>query len=79
MTAFFIASTFPKELNMMPITRVGNQSVAILSRNKVAGYFVPKSALDIIELELASTVQVTAFIEFRLAKMGHVIDYLYDK
>ncbi|MBU3549710.1 hypothetical protein [Polynucleobacter sp. P1-05-14] len=50
---------------MMPITRVGNQSVAILSRNKVAGYFVPKSALDIIE--------------FKLAKIGHVIDYLYDK
>ena len=64
---------------MMPITRAGNQSVAIQSRNKVAGYFVPKSALDIMELELASTAQVTAFIEFKLAKIGHVINYLYDK
>ncbi len=64
---------------MMLITRAGNPPVKILNRNKVVGYFVPKSALVGGELELASKDQVTGFIRTKLAKIGHILDHLGDK
>lgn len=64
---------------MKPSTHAGNPPVEILSRNKVVGYFVSKSALDDIELELASKDQVTVFIKTKLANIGHILDLLGDK
>lgn len=61
------------------IARAGNQPVAILNRNEAIGYFVPKSAVVDIELDLASTDQVNSFIKNKIAKIDHVIDYLKDK
>lgn len=61
------------------IARAGNQPVAILNRNEAIGYFVPKSAVSDIEVSVASADQVNAFINTKLAKIDHVIDYLKDK
>lgn len=61
------------------IARAGNQPVAILNRNEAIGYFVPKSAISEIEVSVASADQVNAFINTKLAKIDHVIDYLKDK
>ena len=61
------------------IARAGNQPVAILNRNEAIGYFVPKSAVADIELEFALKDQVSSFINTKLAKIDHVIDYLKDK
>ncbi len=61
------------------IARAGNQPVAILNRNEAIGYFVPKSAVVDVQLELASKDEVTTFIKTKLVKIDHIIDYLKDK
>lgn len=61
------------------IARAGNQPVAILNRNEAIGYFVPKSAVADIELELSSRDQLGVFLNTKLSKIDHVIDYLKDK
>ena len=61
------------------IAKAGNQPVAILNRNEAIGYFVPKSAVESIEIVAASNDQVKAFLEEKLPKIDHVLDYLKDK
>ena len=61
------------------IAKAGNQPVAILNRNEAIGYFVPKSAVEDIEINAASNDQVKAFLEKKLPQIDHVLDYLKDK
>ena len=61
------------------IAKAGNQPVAILNRNEAIGYFVPKSAVEGIEIIAASNDQVKAFLEKKLPQIDHVLDYLKDK
>jgi len=61
------------------IAKAGNQPVAILNRNEAIGYFVPKSAVTEITAVEASHQQVTEFLQNKLPKIEHVLDYLKDK
>ena len=61
------------------IAKAGNQPVAILNRNEAIGYFVPKSAVTEITVVEASNQQVTEFLQKKLPKIEHVLDYLKDK
>ncbi len=57
------------------IAKAGNQPVAILNRNEAIGYFVPKSAVTEIMAVEASNQQVTEFLQNKLPKIEHVLDY----
>ena len=57
------------------IAKAGNQPVAILNRNEAIGYFVPKSAVTEITAVEASNQQVTEFLQKKLPKIEHVLDY----
>ena len=61
------------------IAKAGNQPVAILNRNEAIGYFVPKSAVADIELVEASNHQIADFLDKKMPKIAHVLDYLKDK
>jgi antitoxin StbD len=61
------------------IAKAGNQVVAIMNRNEAIGYFVPKSAVAEIELVSASNQDLDSFLQKKLSKIGHVLDYLKDK
>ena len=61
------------------IARAGNQPVAILNRNEAIGYFVPKSAVADLDVVQASNQQLADFIQKKLPKIEHIIDYLKDK
>lgn len=61
------------------IAKIGNQPVAIASREELIGYFVPKSAVADIELVKASNHQITDFLDKKMPKISHVLDYLKDK
>lgn len=61
------------------IAKAGNQVVAIMNRNEAIGYFVPKSAVTEIELVSASNQDLDSFLQKKLPKIGHVLDYLKDK
>lgn len=61
------------------IAKAGNQPVAILNRNEAIGYFVPKSAVADIELVEASNQQISEFLDKKVPKIAHVLDYLKDK
>lgn len=61
------------------IAKAGNQPVAILNRNEAIGYFVPKSAVTEITVVEASNQQVAEFLQNKLPKIEHVLDYLKDK
>jgi antitoxin StbD len=61
------------------IARAGNQPVAILNRNEAIGYFVPKSAVSDIQVIEASDEQLAEFIEKKLPKIEHILEYLKDK
>jgi len=61
------------------IARAGNQPVAILNRNEAIGYFVPKSAVSDIQVIEASEEQLAEFMEKKLPKIEHILEYLKDK
>jgi antitoxin StbD len=61
------------------IAKAGNQPVAILNRNEAIGYFVPKSAVADIDLVEASNHQIADFLDKKMPKIAHVLDYLKDK
>ena len=61
------------------IAKAGNQPIAILNHNELIGYFVPKSALVEMELEVASNDQLKAFLKNKLSNIKHVLNYLKSK
>jgi antitoxin StbD len=61
------------------INQAGNQPVAILNRNEVIGYFVPKSASVDIEICASSKEQLDDFVQNKIQDISHISDYLKDK
>jgi antitoxin StbD len=61
------------------IAKAGNQPIAILDRNEILGYFVPKSAVGDKTLLTASDDQINAFLESKLPQISHVINDLKDR
>ncbi|QWD04249.1 prevent-host-death family protein [Polynucleobacter paneuropaeus] len=61
------------------IAKAGNQPIAILDRNVILGYFVPKSAVEDKTLLTASDDQINAFLESNLPQISHVINDLKDR
>ena len=61
------------------IAKAGNQPIAILNHNELIGYFVPKSALVEMELEVASNDQLKAFLKNKLSNIKHVLNYFKSK
>lgn len=53
------------------IAQAGNQPVAILKRNAVIGYFVPKGAVENIQIEIATENQAISFIKTELSKRNN--------
>ena len=61
------------------IKKAGDKPVAILSGNKLEGYFVPASAVHKISFELADSDEVDAAIAKSISRNQPILDYLKDK
>jgi antitoxin StbD len=61
------------------IENAGDQPVAILNRNQLAGYFVPASAVGKIDFSEASPEEVRKLLRKRKPKLQRTLDYLKDK
>lgn len=61
------------------IRKAGGKPVAILNRNKLEGYFVPVSAVNRINFELADPDEVDRAISESVARNQPILDYLKDK
>lgn len=61
------------------IKKAGGKPVAILNRNKLEGYFVPASAVNKINFELADSDEVDTAIAKSISKNQPILDYLKDK
>ncbi len=61
------------------IKKADDKPVAILSGNKLEGYFVPASAVHKISFELADSDEVDAAIAKSISRNQPILDYLKDK
>jgi hypothetical protein len=61
------------------LAHAGDSPVAVLNRNKVVGYFVPKTAVDQVSYEMASSDDVKKAIQDTTKQDVEVLDYLKDK
>ncbi len=78
LTNQFASLTEFREPNKV-IEKAGDKPVAIMNRNSVLGYYVPKSALDISGNVTASVADVKAILQKRKRVMQPVNDFLKDK
>lgn len=58
------------------LSNAGDSPVAVLNRNNVVGYFVPKSAVDQINIEYAGSGDVEKLLKANADKHQPVLDYL---
>lgn len=61
------------------LANAGDSPVAVLNRNKVVGYFVPNSAVNQIDFEMADSAEVQKILKESLEADRAVLDYLKDK
>lgn len=61
------------------LAQAGDSPVAVLNRNHVVGYFVPKSAVDQENFTSADPTKVAQLLEEKAEKHQPVLDYLKDK
>lgn len=61
------------------LAHAGDSPVAVLNRNKVVGYFVPKTAVDQVSYEMASSDDVKKAIQDTTKQDAKILDYLKDK
>lgn len=61
------------------LAKAGDSPVAVLNRNNVVGYFVPKSAVDQLDIEAADPDRVQQLLADNSDKHQPVLDYLKDK
>lgn len=64
---------------MKVISSAGNDSVAILNRNKVVGYFVPSTRVEQSTYRSATAEEVREAMRHLKPAMQPVLDYLRDK
>jgi antitoxin StbD len=57
----------------------GDQPVAVMNRNEVAGYFVPASAVDRIQYSPMSDERIKELLETRRSATAEGVAYLKDK
>ncbi len=57
----------------------GQSPVAVLNRNHVVGYFVPKSAVDNVDFRYGDTLNVQKTVDESIEQNKELIDYLKDK
>ncbi len=61
------------------LANAGDSPVAVLNRNNVVGYIVPKSAVDQVSFKYADSAEVQKAAEESIAQNQAVLDYLKDK
>ena len=61
------------------LANAGDAPVAVLNRNKVVGYFVPKSAVSLGTLETVDHADVLKILVETEKQDQPVLDYLQDK
>lgn len=57
----------------------GATPVAVLNRNHVVGYFVPKAAVEDITFRYATMEEVQRALDENMESMAPVLEYLRDK
>ncbi len=78
LTNRFASLTELREPNKV-IEQAGEEPIAIMNRNSVIGYFVPKAAVDIDGHTTATVTDVKSILAQRKAVMAPVNEYLKDK
>lgn len=61
------------------LTQAGSSTVAVLNRNHVVGYFVPKAAVDQVKFEYAGKAEVLGMLKQSRNEVEPILDYLKDK
>ena len=61
------------------LIEAGDPPMAVLNRSNVAGYFVPKSAVDNVEFGYADSVDVQKTVDESIEQNQKLLDYLKDK
>ncbi len=61
------------------IKQAGGKPVAILNRDHLEGYFVPASAVEILNFESTETGEAARKFENRKHHLNATLDYLKDK
>jgi antitoxin StbD len=61
------------------IKQAGGKPVAIMNRDRLEGYFVPASAVEIISFQSANPGEAVAKLNSRRKQLAATLDYLKDK
>ena len=61
------------------LANAGDSPVAVLNRNHVVGYFVPKSVVGKVSFTYAEPGEVRRILDQSVEKHQAVLDYLRDK
>jgi len=61
------------------IAEAGDEPVAIMNRNEVAGYFVPASAVNKLAVDTVSRDQAMEALKARESVTANGVSYLEDK
>ena len=61
------------------ITQAGGKPVAILNRDRLEGYFVPASAVDILRFDATEQGEAAAKFKIRKQQLSATLEYLKDK
>jgi hypothetical protein len=61
------------------LANAGDSPVAVLNRNNVVGYFVPKAAVDRVDFEYADSAEVRKILQESIQEHQAILDYLKDK
>jgi antitoxin StbD len=61
------------------LANAGDAPVAVLNRNKVVAYFVPNTAVNQTEFEMADHEELKKLLQKTIKKDQPVLDYLKDK
>lgn len=59
--------------------QAGDMPVAILNRNQVVGYFVPASAVELVDNQAAGLEATKQAFAAQKARLQPALDYLRDK
>ncbi len=61
------------------IKQAGGKPVAILNRDHLEGYFVPASAVEILNFEATEPGEAVSIFKQRKKQLAATLDYLKDK
>ena len=61
------------------ITQAGGKPVAILNRDRLEGYFVPASAVELLHFESAESGEAAGKFKDRKHQLSATLEYLKDK